>query len=232
MTIDALIFDVDGTLAETEELHRTAFNEAFVELGLGYVWDPALYRELLRVTGGKERLRHFLREHDPVAASVLEPRIPEIHGRKNALYMEGVRAGRVELRAGVREVLTAAIAQGFRVAIATTTSLPNVTTLLGVLLPELRFETIAAGDQVPAKKPAPDVYLKALRDLGADADRCVAFEDSPAGLRAARAAGLATVVTPAKYTRGESFSGAAVVLDSLAGLLPDLRGSLAALVPG
>lgn len=231
MALEALIFDVDGTLSETEELHRTAFNEAFVEFGLRYEWDQPLYRELLKVTGGKERFRHYVRKHDGDRAEAddFESLIKKVHARKTEIYTAGVRAGRVELRPGVREVIEKAPEQGFRLAIATTTSYPNVEALVqSVFGPKglERFDAIGAGDQVPKKKPAPDVFLKALKDLGLSPSVCVAFEDSRNGLLSARAAELATVVTPSIYTNEQDFSEAALVTDSMESLLPDLRASL------
>ena len=135
--------------------------------------------------------------------------------------------GAIPLRPGVAHLLDEARAAGLRLAIATTTTPENVTALLVPALgPEAMswFEAVGAGDIVPAKKPAPDIYLWVLERLGLPASDCLAFEDSENGLRAALGAGLATVVTPCDYTRGQDFAGAAAVLDSLEGLaLPHLR---------
>ena len=219
MRVRALIFDVDGTLAETEEIHRAAFNRAFAEDGLTWHWDVDLYRELLRVTGGKERIRRWL-EMDGVAPTLPEDRIARLHARKNEIYGEIVRSGGCVLRPGVAELVATARAGGLRLAIATTTSRSNVEALLAATFPgaDGLFDPIVAGEDVVAKKPAPDAYLQAVEKLGLPADACLALEDSINGLTAARAAGLATVVTPSLYTAHESFEGAARVIPDLTSL--------------
>ena len=218
--VKALIFDVDGTLAETEESHREAFNSAFAEAGLDWVWDVDLYRDLHRVTGGKERMRHYADRRGVSIAELSDADIAKLHRRKNERYSERVRDGRCPLRPGVERLIGAARAQGVRLAICTTTSRVNVNELIGATLGVggfERFEVIVAGEDAPAKKPAPDAYLLALRALQLRPDECVAFEDSRNGLLSARAAKIATVVTPSVYTAHETFDGAAL-------LLPDLEG--------
>jgi HAD superfamily hydrolase (TIGR01509 family) len=217
MTPAALIFDVDGTLAETEELHRQAFNAAFAAYGLPWHWDQPAYRKLLDVAGGKERIAHFIasgaeRGSDAVA------RVAELHAAKTERYTALVGSGAVPLRPGVARLLAEARQAGVRLAIATTTSLPNVEALLQAALgPDAmaQFEVIGAGDVVGAKKPAPDIYRYVLDRLALPAEACLAFEDSVNGLRAAAAAGLATVVTPGIYTEGDDFAGALAVLSDL-----------------
>jgi HAD superfamily hydrolase (TIGR01509 family) len=217
---EALIFDVDGTLADTEEAHRTAFNQAFESSGLPWRWSVPEYRELLKVTGGKERLAAFLNTLDLGIDErrSLESAIPRLHRTKTALYAELVDRGAVALREGVPELLDLAQSVGIRLAIATTTSAANVAALLRARLGPNgldRFAVIGCGDQVPRKKPAPDVYLKVLNELGSSADNCVAFEDSTNGLTAAQTAGLFTVVTPSVWTQHEDLSGADLLLASL-----------------
>lgn len=219
MNLEAIIFDVDGTLSETEEVHREAFNRAFEAAGLPWHWDRGLYGELLRVTGGKERIRHYIDTHarrelgaDPSEA------IARLHAAKTAAYTALVDAGALQFRTGFRALIESARAAGMRLAIATTTSLPNVMALLRSALGaggEGSFEVIAAGDSVARKKPAPDIYLSALTQLALPAACCLAIEDSEAGLRSARSAGLTTLVVRSDYTRQQSFDGAALVVDSL-----------------
>lgn len=221
MNLRALIFDVDGTLADTEEAHRRAFNAAFAEHGLPWNWSRAQYRDLLRVAGGKERIVHYAGTLEaPAAERVrLASLAPAIHRTKTLRYTELVRGGQVRLRPGVRRLIAQARERRIALAIATTTSAENVTSLLeaqfgprGLAL----FDCVACGDCVPAKKPAPDIYLRALEALGLRAGQCIAFEDSANGLRAAKAARVFTVVTPSAWTAGEDFSAADLVLDSLA----------------
>ncbi|MDK9694794.1 MAG: HAD-IA family hydrolase [Siculibacillus sp.] len=216
MVVRALIFDVDGTLAETEEIHRAAFERAFAEDGLPWRWDVDLYRELLRVTGGKERIRHHL-AMEGVGPALDEARIARLHARKNEIYGEIVRSGGCALRPGVADLVRAAREAGLRLAISTTTSRPNVDALLAATFAgeEGLFDPIVAGEDVAAKKPAPDAYLLAIEKLGLPAEACLVFEDSRNGLTAARAAGLATIVTPSLYTAHESFEGAAAILPDL-----------------
>ncbi|HKN30603.1 MAG TPA: HAD-IA family hydrolase [Roseiarcus sp.] len=216
--IRALIFDVDGTLAETEEGHRRAFNAAFAEAGLAWAWDVNLYRELYRVTGGKERMRRYADMRGVSAAEFSDADIAKLHGRKNAHYAELVRAGECPLRPGVERLVRTSRARGLRLAISTTTSRVNIVELVeATLRPNglALFEVVVSGEDVAAKKPAPDAYLRVLEALALRPDECLAFEDSHNGLLSARAAGLATIVTPSLYTRHETFAGAAVVLPDL-----------------
>ena len=222
--LQALIFDVDVTLAETErDGHRLAFNAAFKEAGLPWHWDVALYGELLAVTGGKERMTHFARQHAPELAARPDfaNLVRKLHALKTDFYVQLVHAGRLPLRPGIGALLRAARAAGLRLAIATTTSPENVSALLRASLApdaESWFEVIGAGDAVSAKKPAPDIYLWVLDRLGLPAAACLAIEDSVNGLRAARAAGLPTLVTEAQYTRDEDFLGALSILPDLGGV--------------
>jgi beta-phosphoglucomutase-like phosphatase (HAD superfamily) len=213
---DALIFDVDGTLADTEELHRQAFNEAFFACGVGWRWGPALYAGLLGTTGGKERIAAYISQLQLAAAERgrLLRLIPELHAAKTRLYREMVAQGHARPRPGVKRILQEARAAGLRLAIASTTSPENVDSLLkssfGPQVPGW-FNVIATGDVVSKKKPAPDIY-----SLGVVPERAIAFEDSQIGVQSARAAGLFTVATPSLWTIGQDFSAADIVLTSLA----------------
>jgi HAD superfamily hydrolase (TIGR01509 family) len=220
MTIEALIFDVDGTMADTEEAHRVAFNLAFERYKLGWAWQPAQYRELLMITGGKERLAAFI---DSLALGAadrkrLQTMVPDIHAEKTRFYSSFVNDGAVPLREGVVRLLEEAATAGCRLAIASTTTAVNIDKLLQSTLGARGldlFSVIACGDQVKAKKPAPDIYQLALKHLGLAPEQAIAFEDSPNGLRAAVAAGLWTVVTPNFWTEGHDFSAASLQLPRL-----------------
>lgn len=219
----AIIFDVDGTLAETEETHRKAFNRAFEGAGLSWSWDQDLYRALLAVTGGKERIRHFIEDYGAEGAPKddLDAFIRKLHAEKTTAYTQMVKGGELELRPGVRSVIAAARQKGYRLALATTTTPANIDALLAATFGDTGnslFEVICAGDSVPNKKPAPDVYLRALEELDLPAGSCVAVEDSRNGLLSACAAGIATIVTPGIYTCDESFDEAALVIDNLESL--------------
>ena len=219
MALAALIWDVDGTLVDNEERHREAFNAAFAAAGLDWHWDPAIYRELLGVTGGRERIAHFVRTREPerAARSGFDAFVRELHADKTRRYGELLDAG-VELRPGVARLIDEAWGAGLPQAIATTTSLVNVERLLARTLGDRalgRFAAVATGEQVTAKKPAPDLYLRALEGLALPAATCLALEDTALGLRAARAAGVPVVITVSRYSGGDDFSGAVAVVDGL-----------------
>lgn len=216
--LKAILFDVDGTVAETEEFHRRAFNAAFVEHGLEIFWSPEEYRQLLRVTGGKERLTRYFQGRGIVMSA---ERIGALHATKNAFYASNLHLGAAGLRPGVARLIDEARSEGLALGIATTTSAVNLAALLQPLLgtpgrdwSEL-FDCVVAGDQVAKKKPAPDVYLACLQQLGVRACETVAIEDSPAGVAAARAVGIAVLVAPSHYTLGEEFRGADCIVPDL-----------------
>lgn len=217
-----LVFDVDGTLADTESAHCAAFNHAFGELGLDWHWDDALYTELLEVSGGKERILHYWKRVNPdiqaLDAQAVQDNIAHIHELKTAHYEASVNSGVVALRPGVLALIEGALEQGLRLAIATTTSPVNIAALLrSAMGPDWRQNFMAIGDasSAPIKKPHPQVYLHMLQALQLGADECLAFEDSGNGLRAASAAGLRTIITPTRYTAQHDFGAALRVLPDL-----------------
>lgn len=221
--LSTLIFDVDGTLADTErDGHRVAFNAAFSEAGLDWEWSIELYGKLLQVTGGKERIRFYLEQFiEEKSSRFVQPAdldgfIADLHQSKTRFYTEMLSNGAIPLRPGVKRLLQEARDQGLRLAIATTTTPENVSALLEyALAPDAMswFDVVAAGDVVPAKKPAPDIYEYALRELKQEPENCLAFEDSRNGILSSRGAGLETIVTVNDYTRGHDFNGALIVLD-------------------
>jgi HAD superfamily hydrolase (TIGR01509 family) len=220
--LDALIFDVDGTLADTESVHLAAFNRAFEQEGLGWHWDIDTYTRLLEVSGGKERMLHHWRSVNPdtteLEASALADTISRLHEVKTAFYEDAVNNGAVVLRPGVLALMSEARAAGLQLAIATTTSPVNIAALLrSAIGGDWRSHFLAIGDasSSPVKKPDPQVYLQVLADMKMPPERCMAFEDSANGLRAATAAGLKTVITPNSFTAHQDFSGALRVVPDL-----------------
>ncbi len=226
MNLKALIFDVDGTLAETEGVHLAAFNAAFEDFGLDWHWSHETYLELLKTTGGKERMAAYHRQFLGLDDEKFLAIIPQIHAHKTEHYKRLIRAGAVDLRPGVQAVMDNGKAAGLRLAIATTTTRANVEALCqSVWGKELEdvFELAACGDEVAHKKPAPDVFLLALERLGLRAENCLAFEDSVNGLKSANAAGLRTIITPSIYGLETEFDGAEQVWPTLEGFdLPSI----------
>ncbi|MCC8397015.1 HAD family hydrolase [Paraburkholderia sp. MMS20-SJTR3] len=218
--MQALIFDVDGTLADTESAHLHAFNAAFAQAGLDWRWDRPLYARLLKVAGGKERLLHYWRTLEDSQAD--GPRAHEVvdalHALKTRHYTERMRDSGLPLRPGIARLIDEANAAGVPVAIATTTTPANLDALLQAHFGadwRSRFAAIGDAATTPEKKPAPHVYRYVLQQLGLPAATCVAFEDSANGLQAARAAQVPAIVTPSAFTAHESFDGALAVLPHL-----------------
>lgn len=223
--LKALIFDVDGTLADTEDAHLRAFNQAFSELHLDWHWSAQDYTRLLEISGGKERIKHFWQSQNPdvkgLDAQALHDHIARIHELKTAYYESAVNNGEVELRPGVLAIIQEAVNSRLMVAIATTTSPVNIAALLRRSIgPDWRshFAAVEDASTAPNKKPHPQVYLQVLQKLGLKASECLAFEDSANGLASASSAGLPTIITPTDYTRHQRFDGALQVLPSLKGL--------------
>ena len=223
--LQALIFDVDGTLADTEAAHRAAFNQAFDQEGLDWHWDEALYTQLLDVSGGKERLMHYwaqrYSEVRDVDGAGVRDTIARLHELKTAAYEAMVNDGAVSLRPGVLHLIDAAGQAGLHLAIATTTSPVNIAALLrGAIGSDWRqfFGIVEDASTAAIKKPHPQVYRQTLQRLQLPAGQCLAFEDSSNGLRAATGAGLATVITPTQFTADHDFSGALKVLPNLQGV--------------
>ena len=218
--LKALIFDVDGTLADTEDVHRQSFNRAFAQSGLPWEWSPQLYGQLLAVTGGKERIRHYVTQFLPdfMEGDKLVEFAAQLHKTKTAIYTGMLDGGEIQLRAGVERLLREAKAQGVKLAIATTTTWENVAALIdNALEPGAMqwFDVVGAGDVVPRKKPASDIYDYVLKKLQLPAAQCIAFEDSENGIHASSGAKLKTIITVNQYPKDHDFTGAAVVLDQM-----------------
>ncbi len=220
MELAALLFDVDGTIAESEDVHRQAFNAAFREFGFSWYWDAAIYRDLLTVGGGVERIRHYINRTQPemLTRPDLFSLIEAMHDAKVSAYGELVEEMGVGIRPGVVRLIREAHQQGLRMAIVTATSEESLKTLFDKALDKdvlSLFEVIGDGDKVPAKKPAPDIFAWVLQEMGLPALACLSIEDAPKGVQASRAAGVPSIVTVSSYTQGEDFSGAIAVLSDL-----------------
>lgn len=220
-SLRALVWDVDGTIAETEDLgHRVAFNQVFEAHGLPWRWDRPTYGRLLDVTGGRERLLAFMqgRADAPASAEARDALARVLHQQKNARYAALVAQGGIAARPGVRRLMDACRRERIALAVATTTSAANVEALFGSLFGagwRARFAAVVCAEDAPVKKPDPQAYRLALQQLGAAPDEAFAIEDSPNGLAAARAAGIACGITRSVYFADAGFEGAAWVRPSL-----------------
>ncbi len=232
--LKALIWDVDGTLAETErDGHRVAFNAAFEAVGVPWRWTEQRYGELLRVTGGVERMLHDMATQPdaPASAQEREQLARRLHKDKNERYARIVAAGGIALRGGVRELLNECTAAGVPMAIATTTSRSNVDALLTAHLGaqwEKRFACVVCAEDAPSKKPDPLAYRIALQRLGLRADQTLAIEDSPAGVQACLSAQVPVIVTRSVYFADAPTAGALAVgpgLHSAEGWHPAANGA-------
>lgn len=220
MKLEALIFDVDGTLVDTEELHRQAYNQTFLEFGFGWDWNTERYAELLAVSGGQARLAHFidLIKLTPAEKTRLRRLIPAIHKEKTRLFGHLIASNSARLRPGVGRIIDEARRANLQVGLVASSASANVDMLISSALGPVLHKAISAvvsGELVARKKPAPDIYELALTMLRVPASGTIAFEDSTNGLAAAKAAGLYTVVTPSGWTAGQQFQGADLALPSL-----------------
>lgn len=219
----ALIFDCDGVLADTERNgHLPAFNATFAEFGIPVRWSDADYAVKVLIGGGKERMASLLTPEFtaanglPADADGQREVLAAWHKRKSAIYTELVESGALPARPGIARIVSEAVAAGWQLAVASTSAEPSVRAVLEHTVgADAAHFSVFAGDIVPHKKPAPDIYLLALRELGIDADDAVVVEDSGNGAQAAIAAGLRTLVTVSSYTADEDFTGASLVVSSL-----------------
>jgi HAD superfamily hydrolase (TIGR01509 family) len=217
--MQALIFDCDGVLVDTErDGHRVAFNRAFSEFGLDTFWDVELYAELLKVAGGKERIRAYFESAGwPPGTDNADAFVAKMHKRKTEIFMDIIASGQLPLRAGIARIVDEARAAGIRLGVCTTSNPKSVSGVLDLLGAERKsaFEHVLAGDVVSRKKPDPEIYVLAKQRFGLPGSECMVIEDSENGLIAARGAGMPCLITTSTYTTHENFEGAAKVVPEL-----------------
>jgi HAD superfamily hydrolase (TIGR01509 family) len=220
MKLKGIIFDVDGTIADTEDIHRQAFNHTFKEYGIDWHWPANDYREILLISGGKERFRKYLKEDEELKNKIddHEDFVQKLHKSKSKHYRKLLKSDGIQFRPGVIRLINEAREQGIQIGVATSSSMANLRTLFKKVLniePNELFNSIVTSDTVQDKKPSPAVYQCVLAGLGLDADHCIAIEDTQNGNLAALAAGLKTIITTHAYTIDNDFTGASIVADHL-----------------
>jgi len=216
MKIKGIIFDVDGTIADTEDIHRQAFNKAFSKFNLNWYWSKEKYHELLFISGGKERITRCLVEDKATKKNISF--IKELHKCKSEYYRSILLGSDIDLRPGVKRLITEAKEKNIKIGIATNSSTENLQTLIKKTLkvePEELFNTIVTSNVITDKKPSPEVYYRALKNLELSANKCIAIEDTANGNTSAIKAGLRTVITTHAYTADNDFDGASLVLNNL-----------------
>jgi HAD superfamily hydrolase (TIGR01509 family) len=217
--LKAILWDQDGVIIDTEkDGHRVAFNRMFKEFGYDFEWDVDTYGELLKVSGGKERMRHYFTEKGIVLKGDKEKDdelLLEHHLKKTAIFVEMIESGILPLRAGVKRLMQEAMRAGLRLGVCTTSNERSANAIAQGMLGDIDFEFVLAGDVVKKKKPNPDIYLLALEKSGLSPDECTVVEDSRNGILAAKAAGLRALATTNIYTENEDLSDASIIVTSL-----------------
>lgn len=215
----ALLFGSISTLADTSELQREAFNDAFAEHGLDWTWDREEYQRLLTSNGGAARIA------EQASSRGQDVDADAVHATKSRLFQERLATTALQARPGVVDTMNAAREQGIRLGLVTTTSPENVAALLTGLRSELGenpFDVVVDRSGVETGKPDPQAYTVALQQLGEPAGACVAVEDNVGGVQSAMAAGMDCLAFPNENTVGHSFPEGARVVHALEpSALPD-----------
>jgi len=218
-TLKAIFFDQDGVIIDTErDGHRVSFNETFKEFGFSFEWGVTEYHELLQISGGKERMKHYLQTKGfgkPVLPEQADDLIARMHKRKTALFIEMVESGRLPLRPGIHRFMLEAVAAGLKLGVCTTSNEKAAHAIAYQILQDIPFEVVLAGDVVEKKKPAPDIYKLGLDKTGLSPADVFVVEDSRNGVLAGKAAGLRVLATTNVYTEKEDLSPADVIVSCL-----------------
>ena len=217
--IKAIFFDQDGVIIDTEkDGHRVAFNETFKEFGYGFEWDVDKYHELLRISGGKERMRQYFQEEglfSDLTPDELTELIINLHKRKTEIFVRLIESGTLPLRTGVKRLMQEALDRGLIIGVCTTANERSARAIAQGMLGDIRFEFVLAGDVVKKKKPDPEIYLLALERTGLNPEACIVIEDSRNGVIAANRAGMKIVTTTNIYTENEDLSESDIIVTSL-----------------
>jgi beta-phosphoglucomutase-like phosphatase (HAD superfamily) len=212
MNYKAILFGSIGTLLETSELQRTAFNQAFSENGLDWNWNQAQYQNLLKKSGGRQRIEDF------AAQQGVEVDAKKLHDEKTKIFDDLMVSGNVLLRPGVANLIEQALDNGIKLAFVTSTSKDNVDAVFQALKNQLNrsnFSFIGNDKMVSNTKPKPDIYLKALSELNLVAQDCIAIEDTEVSMQSALAASIKCIGFPGAFAKDNDFSSAIHVTDNL-----------------
>lgn len=220
MQLSAVFFDVDGTIAETEDMHRKSFNESFKEFNLDWFWDKAIYKELINVGDGSERIKHYIKRAWPEMMEYknLTKYINSIHKVKSEIFEDHISESDIKIRPGVLRLIKELKTKGKRIVIVSSSSEKSLLKLFKQGLdidPKLYFDLIAHGGCTKNKRPSPEIYEWSLEKLRLPSQACVAIEDSLRGVMSAKNANLNVLVTPSIFTQDEDFSLADVVVSDL-----------------
>ena len=220
MLLSAVLFDLDGTIAETEDLHRRCFNESFKEFNLDWFWDEAIYKELINIGDGKDRIENYIKRAWPEMLEYknLTKYINSIHKVKNELFEDYILESKINLRPGVQRLLNDLKKNKVRIVIVSSTSEKNILSLFEKGLnmdPKSIFDLIAHGNCTENKRPSPEIYEWILEKLRLPSQSCIAIEDSLRGVESATNANIQVLVTPSNYTKHEKFVDAKVVVSDL-----------------
>jgi HAD superfamily hydrolase (TIGR01509 family) len=210
--MSAILFGSISTVADTSELQRQAFNQAFEAHGLGWQWDRDQYRALLAKSGGQGRIAEYAESQgDTVDAAA-------IHRTKSAIFQDSLATAALTPRAGVVDTIKGAKSQGWKVGLVTTTSSENIAALLNALSPDVStsdFDVIVNASDVDRPKPDKAAYDFAVTSLHEAPSDCIAIEDNVEGVEAALAEGVACVAFPNENTADHEFAAAAERVDHL-----------------
>jgi HAD superfamily hydrolase (TIGR01509 family) len=217
--IKAIFFDQDGVVIDTEkDGHRVAFNESFKEFGYEFQWDVEKYHELLQISGGKERMRHYFQAEgvfSDLNKDEEDELIKKLHKTKTEIFIKLIESGKLPLRPGIKRLMKEAMGIGITLGICTTANERAANAIARGMLKDINFEFVLAGDVVSRKKPDPEIYLLALEKTGLKPEECIVVEDSRNGVLAAKEAGMHIIATTNIYTEREDLSEAGIIVTCL-----------------
>ena len=220
MKLNAVLFDIGTIISNSDEVHRQSFNEAFKEFGLKWYWDEAIYKELVLVGGGKERIKYYIKRASPelLKQKNLVNYIQSIHKIKSQIYEDLLHDFKIEVRPGILRLLKEIKKNNLRLGLVSDTTEENLKNLFKKslnVIPCDCFDVIAHGGCNLPKKPSPDIYYWALEQLKLPPNSCIAIEDYQRGIDSARGAGLNVIVTPSMYTTTNELRGASLIVSDL-----------------